>query len=236
MTAFTRTDTSVVGRWWWTVDRWTLAAVALLVGFGILLTLAASPPVALRLDLDAFYFARRQFIFLPLALAVMFAVSLLSPQGVFRVSLVVLAIALIGVAAAFWIGVEIKGARRWISLGLVSLQPSEFLKPTMAVVAAWMFAGARTELWRTGNAAAIALFALVVALLILQPDVGMAFIVSAAWFCQFLLAGLGLQWALLFAGLGIVAMACAYLMLPHVASRVDRFVASPARSSDCWLA
>jgi cell division protein FtsW len=224
MTAFGRADTSVLGRWWWTIDRWTLAAVAMLVGFGILLTLAASPAVAIRLDLDAFHFARRQFVFLPLALAVMFAVSLLSPRGVFRVTLVVLVVALICVAATFWIGVEIKGARRWISLGVVSLQPSEFLKPTMAVVAAWLFAAARTELWSYGNAAAMALFAVVAALLILQPDVGMAFIISAAWFCQFLLAGLGLQWAVLFAGLGLAAMAGAYLLLPHVASRVDRFL------------
>ena len=77
MTPFTRTDTSVLGRWWWTVDRWTLAAVAMLVGFGILLTLAASPSVALRLDLDAFHFARRQLVFLPVALAAMFAVSVM---------------------------------------------------------------------------------------------------------------------------------------------------------------
>ena len=224
MTSFTRTDTSMLGRWWWTVDRWTLAAITILVGFGIILTLAASPSVAARLDLDAFHFARRQFVFLPLALAVLFGVSMLSPRGVFRVALVVLAIALICVVATFWIGVEIKGARRWISLGLVSLQPSEFLKPTMAVVAAWLFAAARTELWRHGNSAAIALFGIVTALLILQPDVGMAFIVSAAWFCQFLLAGLSLQWAVLFAVLGVVAMVGAYFLLPHVASRVDRFL------------
>ena len=224
MTSFTRTDTSILGRWWWTVDRWTVAAITILVGFGILLTLAASPSVAVRLDLDAFHFARRQFVFLPLALVVLFGVSMLSPRGVVRLALVVLAIALVCVAATFWIGVEIKGARRWISLGLVSLQPSEFLKPTMAVVAAWLFAAARTELWRHGNSAAIALFGIVAALLILQPDVGMAFIVSAAWFCQFLLAGLSLQWAVLFAVLGVVAMVGAYLLLPHVASRVDRFL------------
>ena len=224
MTAFTRADNSVIGRWWWTVDRWTLAAIAMLVGFGILLTLAASPSVAQRLDLDAFHFARRQFVYLPLALAVLFAVSLLSPRGVVRLAVAVLGVALICVAATFWFGVEIKGARRWIGFGLVSLQPSEFLKPAMAVVTAWLFAAARTELWRYGNVAAMTLFGSVVALLILQPDVGMAFIVSAAWFCQFLLAGLSLQWAVLFAAIGVTAMIGAYLALPHVASRVDRFL------------
>ncbi len=224
MTAFTRADTSTLGRWWWTIDRWTLAAVGMLVGFGILLTVAASPSVAVRLDLDAFYFARRHFIFLPFALAVLFGVSLLSPRGVIRATVAVLAIASVCLAATFWIGVEINGARRWISLGAISLQPSEFIKPAMAVVAAWLFAAARTGLWRHGHVAATALFGIVAATLILQPDVGMAFIISAAWFCQFLLAGLGLQWAVLFATMGIAAMVGAYLLLPHVASRVDRFI------------
>ena len=75
MTSFTRTDTSMLGRWWWTVDRWTLAAVAILVGFGILLTFAATPSVALNLKYDAFHFVRRQFVFLPLALIVLLGVS-----------------------------------------------------------------------------------------------------------------------------------------------------------------
>ena len=224
MTPFTRTDTSLLGRWWWTVDRWTLAAITVLIGFGIILTLAASPSVAVRLDLDAFYFARRQFVFLPLALAVLFGVSMLSPRGVFRVALVVLAVAMVCVVATFWIGVEIKGARRWISFGILSLQPSEFVKPAIAVIAAWLFAAARTEVWSAGNYAAMALFGIIAGMLILQPDVGMAFIISAAWFCQFLLAGLSLQWGVLFAALGIAAMIVAYLTLPHVASRVDRFL------------
>ncbi len=228
MTAFTRADTSVLGRWWWTIDRWTLAAVAMLVGFGILMTVAASPSVAVRLDLDAFYFARRQFIFLPVALAILFGVSLLSPRGVIRTTVLVLAVALICLVATFLIGVEIKGARRWISFGVASLQPSEFVKPAMAVVAAWLFAAARTGLWQHGNIAASALFGIVAVLLILQPDVGMAFIISAAWFSQFLLAGLGLQWAALLAFLGIAAMVVAYHQLPHVASRVDRFLDSSA--------
>ena len=192
MSAFARTDTSVLGRWWWTVDRWAMAAIALLIGVGMVLTLAASPPVADRLGYDSFHFVRRQFAYLPIAVVVMFAVSLLSPRGIRRVALIGFAVALAGVAATFFIGPEIKGARRWIDIGPLSIQPSEFIKPTFAVVGAWLFSirgeGARLA----GRNICIALYGLVVSLLLLQPDVGMTVVVSAVWFTQFFLAGLSL--------------------------------------------
>ncbi len=121
-------------------------------------------------------------------------------------------------------GVEIKGARRWIELPGLSLQPSEFIKPTFAVVAAWLFAQYRLNPGFPGHWIAMALYVLVVGLLIQQPDLGMAAVVSAVWFAQFFLAGLRLYWvaAGLFAGAG--GLVGAYLTLPHVASRIDRFL------------
>ena len=224
MNAFARTDTSVLGRWWWTVDRWAIAAIALLIGIGMVLTLAASPPVADRLGYDSFHFVRRQFAYLPIAVLVMFAVSLLSPRGIRRVALIGFAVALAGVAATFIIGPEIKGARRWIDIGPLSIQPSEFIKPTFAVVGAWLFSirgeGARLA----GRNICIALYGVVVSLLLLQPDVGMTVVVSAVWFTQFFLAGLSLIWVALFIVGGLGAGVAAYFILPHVASRVDRFI------------
>ena len=92
MSTFTRTDTSVVSRWWWTVDRWMLIAIIIIAASGAVLTLAASPAVAERIGVDTFHFVRRQFVFLPVALIVMFGVSLMTPRGVKRLA-VVMAIA-----------------------------------------------------------------------------------------------------------------------------------------------
>jgi cell division protein FtsW len=221
---FTRTDTSLVGRWWWTVDRWTLAALAAIAALGALLTLAASPPVAERFGFDTFYFARRQFVFLALALCVMTASSLLAPRGVRRLALACFAVALALTAAVPLVGPEIKGATRWIEVGGVSLQPSEFVKPAFAVVAAWLFAEARTQAAFPGEAIAAGLFALVMVLLLAQPDVGMALVVAAVWGVQFFLAGLPLllvaALVLLFVGGGVGA----YFVFPHVEARIDRFL------------
>ncbi|MBM3486650.1 MAG: putative lipid II flippase FtsW [Alphaproteobacteria bacterium] len=224
MSAFTRSDTSVVGRWWWTVDRWSLAAIACLVGFGTLLALAASPAVAQRLGLDPFYFARRQFAVIPVAAVIVFAVSLMSPRTVRRLAVVGLVVSVALLVLTLIVGMEIKGARRWIDLGGFSLQPSEFVKPTFAVVCAWLLASGRTQEGFPGSLIALGLYLVVVALLIKQPDVGMTVVVTVVWFAQWFLAGLHMFWVALLLGGGIVGMVAAYLFLPHVTSRVDRFL------------
>ncbi|MPY71959.1 MAG: putative lipid II flippase FtsW [Alphaproteobacteria bacterium] len=224
MNAFARTDTSILGRWWWTVDRWSIAAIALLIAFGMMLTLAASPPVADRLGYEPFHFVRRQLGYLPLALAVLFGVSLMSPRGIRRLAIAGFLVALAALAATFVFGAEVKGARRWLNLGSVSIQPSEFIKPTFIVVTAWLFSMREGMAPEAGRNAAIALYALVVGLLLLQPDVGMAVVVSAVWFTQFFIAGLPLAWVGAFIALGLAGAVGAYFALPHVASRVDRFL------------
>jgi cell division protein FtsW len=224
MSAFARTDTSILGRWWWTVDRWSMAAIALLIGAGMVLTLAASPPVADRLGYESFHFVRRQFAYLPVAVLVLFAISLMSPRGVRRFAIAGFAVALAMLAATFLVGTEIKGARRWISPVGLSIQPSEFIKPTFAVVAACLFSMRGERLRSAGRHGCIALYALVAGMLLMQPDVGMTVVVSAVWFTQFFLAGLPLFWVALFVVGGLAAGVSAYFTLPHVASRVDRFI------------
>lgn len=224
MTFFSRSDTSILGLWWWTIDRWTLAAVGVLIAFGIIMALAASPAVAERVGLDYFYFAQRQLIYLPIALSLMLSASLMSPTGVFRIAIITLIIFTLLVVATFIMGTEIKGARRWISLGFISIQPSEFLKPAFTVVAAWLFASARTGDIRHGNLISIATFGILISLLLLQPDIGMSVVISVVWATQFFLAGLPLCWAAILLAWGVGALVIAYFVLPHVASRVDRFL------------
>ncbi len=228
--SFARTDQSLVAQWWWTIDRWTLLALAALIGFGSLLVMAASPAVAERIHAggiahpDGLFFVKRYFAVLPLALATLFATSLQSPRMVRRIALVGFVISLILLVYTFVGGVEIKGARRWISLPGLSLQPSEFVKPTFAVVSAWLFAQYRLRENFPGHWIAIALYLLVVGLLIKQPDLGMAVVVSAVWFTQFFLAGMRLYWVAVGMASGVAGLIGAYLTLPHVTSRVDRFL------------
>ena len=139
-TTFSRTDESVFGRWWWTVDRWMIAAIISISACGSILGLAASPAVAERAGLDTFFFVHRQFMVLPFALALMFLVSLLSRNGVRRLAVFCFGLSLVLMAYTLLDGTEIKGAVRWLKFGSLSLQPSEFVKPSFIVISAWMFA------------------------------------------------------------------------------------------------
>ena len=223
MLSIARTDTSLLGRWWWTVDRWTLAALVAIVAVGAVLTLAASPPVADRLGLDSFYFARRQFVFLSMALAVVAATSLMSPRGVRRLAVVCFAAAAVLMALVPVHGEEIKGATRWIVLSGMSVQPSEFVKPGFVVITAWLFAERRVEPRFPGYAISTALFAVVAALLLMQPDVGMTIVVAAVWGVQFFLAGLPLMLVGLIGVVFVSGAVGTYFAFQHVQGRVDRF-------------
>jgi len=222
--AFPRTDTSLISRWWWTVDRWTLAAVLMIAGIGIVLTMAASPAVAERIGLDTFYFARRQSVYVPLALAVMFVTSLLSPKGVRRCCVIGCAIALTLTIATLFVGPEVKGATRWLRIGGLSLQPSEFLKPTFAVVSAWFICASRQEQGFPGYFIATGLLMLCAAALLSQPDVGTTILIAGTWAVQIFLAGLPMILVVLVVLMFFGGALGAYFSFAHVRARVDHFL------------
>lgn len=219
-----RNDTSVIGRWWWTVDRWTLAAVLALMGIGVLLVATASPPVATRIGAEPFHFLRRHLMLLPAAVALLIAVSLLSPRGVLRLSVLLFGLSLLLLALTLVAGTEIKGARRWITLAGFQLQPSEFVKPTFAVIAAWLFAEGKRSARFPGSLLSLALYLLVVGLVVLQPDLGMTMVITAVWLAQFFLAGMSLWLVGGLGGAAVGGVVLAYLTFPHVTSRIDRFL------------
>ncbi|MCC2110967.1 MAG: putative lipid II flippase FtsW [Hyphomicrobiales bacterium] len=223
-TTLARTDISLVGRWWWTVDKWILAATAILIGIGIILNFAAGPPAAERIGADTFHFVRRQMLFLPLTVVVMMSISLMPPLMVRRLAVFGFIGAMCLMLATLIMGPDVNGARRWIQFGGLSLQPSEFIKPFFAVVAAWMFSEHRMREEFPGNLIAAALLAAVVTVLLSQPDVGMTLVVTAVWCAQFFIAGLPIYWVILIVAAGLGAIVGAYFTFPHVASRVDRFL------------
>ena len=224
MPVLSRADTSVIGRWWWTVDRWTLLAVGLLIGTGYVMMLAASPAVAERIGQARDVFILKQVFFLALAGLIVVAVSLLTPRGVRRVALVGCLLALALTALTLVAGVQIKGAQRWIALPGFSLQPSEFLKPCFAVVAAWLIAEGKRTRGFPGASIACGVFAAIALLLKSQPDIGMLAVVTGVFFAQLFVGGLNIVVTGGLAGLIAAGSVGAYALFPHVRSRVERFV------------
>lgn len=220
-----RAERTVLGEWWWTVDRLLLGAIAALMVIGIVLALAASPPVAARLGIpDPFHFVNRQVIFLIPAALVLIGTSFLSPRQLRRTSLVLFLVFLALLFATLVIGPEVKGSRRWISLAGITIQPSEFLKPSFVIIAAWLFSESVRRPEMPGQLLAFGLLGVVITPLILQPDFGQTMLISLVWGGLFFLAGLRLFWVVGLGGLGVGGLYIAYLSVPHVTKRIDRFL------------
>ncbi|PYE90162.1 putative lipid II flippase FtsW [Phyllobacterium leguminum] len=219
-----RVDRGPVANWWWTIDRFFLAACLALMGLGILLSFAASPAVAQRIGLSSFHFVERQIVFMLPALGVMIGVSFLGQRDIRRFALILLGVSMLAMVAALFFGIEVKGARRWISLLGISIQPSEFMKPAFVVICAWLFAEHERRPGIPGNLLAMLLFALVAALLVAQPDLGQTMLTAATWGAMFFMAGMPWFWIVVLAGCAVGGAFGAYTFFPHVAGRIDRFL------------
>ncbi|NVN12992.1 putative peptidoglycan glycosyltransferase FtsW [Nguyenibacter vanlangensis] len=224
MAAISRVDASYLARWWRHVDRVTLSCIGILIGFGYVLMLAASPAVATRIGASRDMFILKQVIFLLLAGAIVTATSLLSPRGVRRLAAVGFVVAIGATALTLVHGVEIKGARRWIALPLMSVQPSEFLKPCFAVVTAWLLTERRLRRFFPGMPIALGLFAVILLLLKSQPDIGMLSVITTVFLAQLFIDGLNIFFVGAGVGCMIAAFLGAYMVFPHVRSRVERFL------------
>lgn len=223
-TAIARTDNSVLGRWWWSVDHFLLSALFILLGMGIFLSFSATPPIAERLKLETYFLIKHQLVFLVLSVIVMLGVSMQSPQTIRRLSCFVLGVAFILLAVVLVKGSEIKGSSRWIRIFGISVQPSEIAKPAFAVVAAWLISLGKKQERFHGTLIAWGVYLVLGGLLICQPDFGMTFTVSVIFGTELFLSGLPMIWVYLLGVGGAVGSICAYFLIPHVHSRVDRFL------------
>lgn len=210
--------------WWWTVDRLLLAAFMTLMLGGVILSLAASPPVAVRIGLDPFHFFNRHVLFLVPSVIVMLAVSFLSPRQVRRTALLVFAVSIVLVVATLLFGPEVKGAKRWITILGINIQASESLKPAFVVLVAWLFAESAKRPEMPATSMALGLLLMTVTLLVLEPDFGQTMLILMVWGTLFFIAGMRMIWVFGLMGAGAVGLFGAYMLVPHVAGRIKRFM------------
>jgi len=219
-----REQRTPLSEWWWTVDRLLLGAFVLLILCGVILSLAASPSVATRIGLDPFHFFNRHVLFLLPSLIVLVAVSFLSPRQVRRSALIVLVISVVLIVATLMFGAEVKGARRWITILGVNIQASESAKPAFVVVVAWLFSESARRPEMPATSMALAMLLGLVTLLVMEPDFGQTMLILMVWGALFFIAGMRMIWVFGLAGSAAAGLFGAYLLVPHVAARIKRFM------------
>ena len=217
-------DSSIFARWSRTVDMPVLAALAGLILFGAFFSFSATQPLAGRFGQPDYIYAFRQLAYASVALGLMVAVSFLPVQLVRSGAIFAMFVSVLLLILTFVAGSEAKGATRWLRLGGLSLQPSEFAKPAFALTAAWLLFSADGRLRHRATFCAAALFASLSALLLLQPDFGQFFIVLSIFGLQFFVAGFSLWFVIILALFGVVGLVGAYFVFPHVAERINIFL------------
>ena len=228
--AFARSDRSQVGVWWWTTDRWMLGAVGVLIILGVLMSFAASPSAATRMNIgDPFHFAVRQCLFAGAGAVILISASMLDAKGVRRAAFFIYLTAIAIMIILPFVGHNAKGATRWLQFAGFTLQPSEFMKPALIILVSWMFAEGQKGQGVPGVTIAFGLYLLSVGLLLIQPDVGQTVLITVAFGAAFWMAGVPLSWVMLLGGVAMAGLSSTYFLFPHVASRVDRFL-SPDRA------
>lgn len=224
MITFSRTDDSLVGRWLWAVSRPLLISFLLLIAIGILLAMSATPMVAYKIGFEKFYFLKRHILFVIPSLITIFLISSLDLSGVKKFSILMFLIFAFLMLMVFFCGHEIKGARRWVSIFGFSLQPSEFVKPAFCVITAWLLTEEKKIKEFPGRMISVVLLLFIDIILVLQPDVGMLVVINCVWFGQLFLNGLPIIFLFLALIVGVVSLGFAYLFLPHVTARIDKFL------------
>ncbi|MGR3363492.1 MAG: putative lipid II flippase FtsW [Maritimibacter harenae] len=215
----------ILPRWWRTIDKWSVSCILLLFAIGILLGLAASPPLAQRNGLEPFYYVERQVMFGVVAFIAMFATTMMSPVMVRRLAVLGFIGAFVAIALLPVLGTDFgKGAVRWYSLGFASFQPSEFMKPFYVVMVAWLMAASQEIQGPPGKSMSLILTLVLVGFLAVQPDFGQSALILFAWGVMYFLAGAPY---ILIVGAAAVVVASGFAFYQnseHFARRIDGFL------------
>ena len=225
MLRISRTNTGPVGEWWFTVDRYMLFGIIFLGLSGLFFSLAVSPVEAGHLKANQYYFLIKQSVFLFISVALMVIISILPKEFTRKISLILFAFSLLGVLLTLIIGFSSGGASRWISVfGIITIQPSEFLKPCLIILSAWFFARSKEEQNNKYSLIPGLLFILVATLLMLQPDLGQTILLFITILCLVFVQGF--PWVII-APAGLISMISIiffYFNFPHFASRLDSWI------------
>ena len=155
----------------------------------------------------------------------MITISILPKEHTRKISLILFVLSLFGVLLTLIIGLTSGGASRWISIfGIITVQPSEFLKPCLIILSAWFFARSKQENNSKYTLIPGLLFIVVASLLMLQPDLGQTILLFITISCLVFIQGF--PW-LIIAPAGLISMLTIiffYFNFPHFASRFDAWI------------
>lgn len=223
---FDRRYLNFVKKWWMDIDKVNFLIIIATIAFGLMMTATSSPAIAERIGVEKFFFLKKQLCFAFAAIVILTSLSFLDYSKIKLLSLVGLLGAVALLVAVIIFGSEAKGAKRWIAIAGFSLQPSEFVKAFFVIVNAIILHRLHSQKWHIKYGVSTALYLIILTLLLLQPDFGMAIIFTGLWVVQLFAYGLPMLLIYGMGILGVLGAIGAYVAFPHVEDRINRFLDS----------
>ena len=224
-----RGDRSPLGVWFWELDRILLTLILVLIAIGLLSVAAASPAGAKRLSsatsqLPALYFFYRQLTWLVMGIPIMLFISMYPREQARRFGIVGFVIALTLLVLVPVFGHEVNGSKRWIGLGPIGIQPSEFLKPFFAIAMAWVLSWRLKDTNLPVRLITMGVTAFASVFLLIQPDLGQTILICGVWFALMMVSGVPAVrlWGSVVAAIGGILLA--YNFYPVATQRIDAWI------------
>ncbi|MAI85034.1 MAG: cell division protein FtsW [Rickettsiales bacterium] len=208
--------------WWTSLDKVILLSTLVLLFFGTILIYSSSLYFEERNNVSSNFLIKKHLFFIPLAVLTIISCSILSLRNLIVVSFVFFLIFLVLSFLPPFLNVEIKGAKRWIKIFNISIQPSEFLKPTFLIISSLLLTRFNKIKDYSFNLN-IFFFLILTISFLFQPDFGMLMLIFIAWFLQIILSGASLLIIFLFVLFGILISVFAFFNFAHVRFRVENF-------------
>ena len=215
--------------YWRNIDKKIFFCFIILFLLGLFFSFSSTSSLAgERLNKDYYFFFTKHLIFTFLALTIMISLSIIETSFLKKIVIPIFAISFIFLALVPVIGVEVKGAKRWLEFYFFRLQPIELLKPFFILVTVRILLIEKLENTQIKYIISFLLLSSVIILLIDQPDLGQSILLIGSWIATVFISGVNLLYILLFFSVFLILISSLLLFMPekfgYVINRLISFV------------
>ncbi|PQM66746.1 MAG: cell division protein FtsW [Rhodobacteraceae bacterium] len=220
-------EENLLYRWWLTVDKTSIFLILILMFLGLLMCMASSTELAVENGKGSFFYVGKQAIFCVVGFVILIGLSMSSIKFIRRISIILFFFSLSLLIVIPIFGTDFgKGAYRWLSLGFISFQPSELIKPFYVIFASWLFVSSIEKAGLPGISISAVVSLILIGLLVLQPDFGQASLIIATWSIIYFASGAPVLLLIIVAALAAAFGFYIFKSYNYVADRITNFMNS----------
>ena len=202
--------------YWKSIDKKIFFCFFLLFFLGLFFSFSSTSSLAgERLNKDYYFFFTKHFVFALLAIIIMFLISIIKTELFIKFVMPLFCASFILLALVPIIGVEVKGAKRWIDLYLFRLQPIEILKPLFILMTVKILTYEKLKNSQIKYILSFILLSCVIILLIDQPDLGQSLLIIGSWISVVFVSGVSLIYILIFLSIFLISFSSLLFFFPE---------------------